>query len=78
MAHTKASLSKINKDNIVRIVLDLGEKQDTLLNKSHQDLLELRHDYSRLESELLIFKTVTTRQKDQSINLERQCWSNEQ
>ena len=78
MAHTEASLSKLNKDDIVRIALDLQEKQDTLLNKIHQDLSELRNNYSRLESELLISKTVTTRQKDQIINLERQCWSNEQ
>ena len=78
MAHTEASLSKLNKDDIVRIALDLQEKQDTLLNKIHQDLSELRNNYSRLESELLISKTVTTRQKNQIINLERQCWSNEQ
>ena len=77
MAHTEASLSKLKKDDIVRIALDLQEKQDTLLNKIHQDLSELRNNYSRLESELLISKTVTTRQKNQIINLERQCWSNE-
>ena len=78
MAHTEASLSKLSKDDIVRIALDLQEKQDTLLNKVHQDLSELRNNFSRLESELLISKTVTTRQKDQIINLERHCWSNEQ
>ena len=49
-----------------------------MLNKIHQDLLELRNNYSRLESELLTSKTVTTCQKDEIINLERQCWSNEQ
>ena len=64
MAHTEASLSKLNKDDIVRIALDLQEKQDTLLNKIHQDLSELRNNYSRLESELLISKTVTTCQKN--------------
>ena len=78
MAHTEASSSKLNKDDIVRIALDLQEKQVTLLNKIHQDLSELRNNCSRLESELLISKTVTTRQKDQIVNLERQCWSNEQ
>ena len=49
-----------------------------MLNKIHQDLLELRNNYSRLESEILTSKTVTTCQKDEIINLERQCWSNEQ
>ena len=78
MAHTEASLSKLNKDDIVRIALDLQEKQDTLLNKIHQGLSELRNNYSELESELLISKTVTTRQKDQIINLERQWWNNKQ
>ena len=43
MAQTEASLSKLNKD-IVRIALDLLEKQDTLPNKIHEDLLELRNN----------------------------------
>ena len=78
MAHNEVSLSKLNKEELVRIALDLQQKQDLLLNKLSQDLAELHKNYSRLESELLVSKNVTTCQKNQIVNLERQCWSNEQ
>lgn len=78
VAHTEVSLSKLNKDELVRIALDFQQKQDLLLNKINSDLTDLKKSYAMLESELLVSRTVTTRQKKQIIELERQCWSNEQ
>ena len=78
MAHTSESLSKLNKEDLVRLALDYQHKQDTLLNKINEDLSELRKNYSKIESELEISKNVTELQKKQIIALERQCWSNEQ
>ena len=78
MAHTTESLLKLSKDDLVRLTLDYQHKQDKLLNKINQDLTELSKNYSRLESELQVAKTVTTIQRQQIIALEKQCWSNEQ
>ena len=78
VAHTSESLSKLNKEDLVRLALDYQHKQDSLLNKINEDLSELRKNYTRLESELQISKSVTTLQRNQIVALERLCWSNEQ
>ena len=78
VAHTSESLSKLNKEDLVRLALDYQHKQDSLLNKINEDLTELRRNYTRLESELQISKSVTTLQQKKIVALERQCWSNEQ
>ena len=77
MAHTSESLLKLSKDDLVRLALDYQQKQDLLLNNINQELSELSKNYSRLESELAISKTVTSIQKQQIIALEKQCWCNE-
>ena len=78
MARTTESLLKLSKDDLVRLALDYQHKQDQLLNKINQDLTELSKNYTKLESELQISKSVTSLQRQQIIALERQCWSNEQ
>ena len=78
MAHTTESLLKLSKDDLVRLALDYQHKQDQLLNKINQDLTELSKNYTKLESELQISKSVTSLQRQQIIALEGQCWSNEQ
>ena len=77
-AHTTESLLKLNKEDLVRLALDYQQKENMLLNKINQELIELRKNYTRLESELYISQSVTTKQRKQIITLERQCWSNEQ
>lgn len=78
MAHNETSLLKLNKDELARIVLDLQQKQDNLLNKINQDLTDLRKSYTMIESELSIARAVSSTQRKQIIELERQCWRNEQ
>ena len=78
MAHTEVSLSKLTKEELVRIALDFQQKQELILNKININLNELSKKYVMLESELSISRTVTTNQKKQIIELERQCWMNEQ
>ena len=77
MAHTEASLLKLNKEDLARIVLDFRNKQDVLLNKIN-NMTDLKKNYKMLESELSVSRNVTTNQKEQIVELERQCWSNEQ
>ena len=41
-------------------------------------MADLRKHFTALESELSVSRTVTTIQKKQIVELERNCWSNEQ
>ena len=54
MAHTEASLLKLNKEDLARIVLDFENKQDVLLNKINNDMTYLKKNYKMLESELSV------------------------
>ena len=78
MAHTEVSLSKLTKEELVRIALDFQQKHDLLLNKINSDLTDLRKSYNRIESELSVSRNVTSNQRKQIEELQRQCWSNEQ
>ena len=78
MAHTENSLSRLNKDDLIRLALDYQQKYDITLDKISKELAELRKSYNRLESDLAITKAVNESLRNQIITLERQCWSNAQ
>ena len=77
-AHTELSLSKLNKEDLIRLALDLQNKHDNLLGKLMEDFANLKENYVKLESELSITRTVSDTFKNRIISLERNCWSNEQ
>ena len=78
MAHTENSLSRLNKDDLIRLALDYQQKYDITLDKISKELAELRKSYNKLESDLAITKAVNESLRNQIITLERQCWSNAQ
>ena len=78
MAHTENSLSRLNKDDLIRLALDYQQKYDITLDKISKELAELRKSYNKLESDLAITKAVNESLRNQILTLERQCWSNAQ
>ena len=78
MAHTENLLSRLNKDDLIRLALDYHQKYDIALDKISKELAELRKSYNKLESDLAITKAVNESLRNQIITLERQCWSNAQ
>ena len=78
MAHTENSLSRLNKDDLIRLALDYQQKYDITLDKISKELAELRKSYNKLESDLAITKAVNELLRNQIITLERQCWRNTQ
>ena len=74
MAHIENSLSRLNKDDLIRLALDFQQKYDITLDKISKELAELCKSYNRLESDLAITKSF----RKQILTLERQCWSNAQ
>ena len=78
MGHTENSLSRRNKDDLIRLALDYQQKYDVTLHKISKELAELRKRYNKLESDLAITKAVNESLRNQIITLECQCWSNAQ
>ena len=78
MAHTENSLSRLNKDDLIRLALGYQQKYDITLDKISKELAELCKTYNKLESNLAITKAVNESFRNQIITLERQCWSNAQ
>ena len=78
MAYTENSLSRLNKDYLIRLALDYQQKYDITLDKISKELAELRKSYNKLESDLAITKAVNESLRNQILMLERQCWSNAQ
>ena len=49
MAHTEQSLSKLSKDDLVRLVLDYQGKFDTMLKTVKDEICELKTKFTALE-----------------------------
>ena len=78
MAHTLASLEKLGKSDLARLVIDYQNKFDTVLNNINSELLDLKNKFTKLESDLEISRNVNNKLVDQVTRLEQKCWENEQ
>ena len=79
MAYTKSSLSRINKDDLIRIALDVQNlKLDTksVSINIKNEISELRKSYSKLQNDLAVSKSATEIMKKQIVMLERKSWNN--
>ena len=78
MAHTLASLEKLGKSDLARLVIDYQNKFDTVLNNINSELLDLKNKFIKLVSNLEISRNVNNKLIDQVTRLERGCLENEQ
>ena len=76
MAHTLASLEKLGKSDLTRLVMDYQNKFDSVLNNINSELLDL-NKFTKLESDLEISRNINNKLVDQVTRLERKCWENE-
>ena len=74
MAVTLASLQKLGKSNFARLVIDYQNKFDTVLNNIKSELLDLKNNFVKLESDLEISRNVNNKLVDQVTMLEWKCW----
>ena len=70
MDHTKASLMKLNKEDLVCLLLDCQGKFNSILDDLKNNFDELKTKFAKLEADLNIL--------DRLINVERKCFANEQ
>ena len=78
MSHTESSLMCLNKEDLVRMLLDSQGKFNNILDELKNDLNELKTKFSKLESDLHISRNVNDKLSDKLAVLERKCHANEQ
>ena len=78
MAHTLASLEKFRKSDLASLVIGYQNKFDTVLNNVNSELLDLKGEFTKLESDLEISRNVNNKLVDQVTKLEWKCLENEQ
>ena len=77
MSHTESSLMRLNKDDLVRMLLDYQGKLNNILDELKNDLNELKTKFCKLESDLHISRNVNDKLTDKLVVLERKCHANE-
>ena len=78
MAHTLASLEKLGKSDLAKVVMGYQNKFDTELNNIHSELLDLKKKFTKLESDLEISQNVSNKLVGQVTRLGWKYWENQQ
>ena len=76
--YTNESLEKINKRDMINIVLSLQSKLDEANNRVVQEVRKLSDAFLKLQSELAVSQQVNSLLSNRLTNMERQCWANAQ
>ena len=56
MAYTESALSKLNKDDLICVAIDMQNTQNPILSDMKNELSELRKNYNKLEADLKVSK----------------------
>ena len=76
--YTNESLEKINKRDMINIVLSLQSKLDEANNRVVEEVRKLSDAFLKLQSELAASQQVNSLLSNRLTNMERQCWANAQ
>ena len=80
-AYTERTLDKLSKKELIGTTLSLQNKveQYTSVNKDAlEEIDKFNENFVKLESEINIVKKVNTLLNKRVIDMERQCWANDQ
>ena len=78
MSHTELSLMPLNKEDLVRMLLDYQGKFNDILDELKINLNELKTKFCKLESDLQISRNAHDKLSDKLVVLERKRHTNEQ
>ena len=76
--YTNESSEKINKRDMINIVLSLQSKLDEANNRVFEEVRKLSYAFLKLQSELAVSHQVNSLLSNRLTNMERQCWANAQ
>ena len=78
MAYTESALSKENKDDLIRMALDMQKTQSSVLSDMRNELTDMKKElselwknYNKREADLKVYKSVTEAMESHIIVLER-------
>ena len=78
MDHTESSLTKLDKEDLVRLLLDYRGKSDSIVDDLKNNFDDLKTKLTKLEADLNISRNVNSKISDRVINVERKSFANEQ
>ena len=78
MVLTIAAVEKMPKEELVNMVLNYNKIIEPTLADLNKEISKINKNFEKLESELPISKTVNNALHKRVIQLEKQCWTNEQ
>ena len=78
MVVTRAAVEKMPKEELVNMVLNYDKTMESTLADLNKEISKINKNFEKLESELSISKTVNNALHKRVIQLEKQCWRNEQ
>ena len=77
MDHAKSSLVKLNKEDLVYLLMDYQGEFNSILDDSKNNFDELKGKITTLESDLNISRDVNSKLSDRLINVEQKSFANE-
>ena len=78
MTYTAFTLSKLNKNDLTCITLDMKSNQNSILFNQNNKISKQRKYYNKLEADFKVSKSVTEAMKNQIVVLECKYLGNEQ
>ena len=78
MSYTESSLMRLNKEDLIRMLLVYQGKFNLILDKLKNDLNELKTKFCKFEFDLHISWNVNDKMSDKLVVTERKCHVNEQ
>ena len=73
MSHTESSLMRLNKEDLVRMLLDFQGKFNNILDELKNNVNELKTKFCKLESDLHTSRNVNDKLSYKLIVLGRKC-----
>ena len=76
MSLSESVLKKLSKDEVIALALEYQNKSDSTLANINKEISDLRQNYEKMQSELYVFRQVSSKLREQIVSLERECWIN--
>ena len=77
-ALTEESLNKLNKPDLVALLVNLQSNVDSVNSNLVAELRKMREGFDQMKSDLSVTKKVNTLLSERLQTIEKQCWANVQ
>ena len=76
MSLLETAMKTLSKDEVIALALEYRNNFDSTLVNMNKEISDLRQNYEKMQSELCFSRQVSSKLKENSVPLERQCWNN--